>query len=367
MAFAASAEPVGRANIKWTSDMAAAEHDRVGATLRAFDASEDWAIVLSLDGGMLATNASGRRVLGAEGHARFRGKKWPTLWESSHHAAAWEALSCALSGGSSKFFAERRDGAGKTISWEVAVWPVCDARDRATHLVAIARDVTERRTQEEAHALLAGELSHRIKNMFAVVDGVIALSSRVHGAARPFADTLRVRLREVGRAMAYVAPPAHGSGEADEPQARSLQGLLNILLQPYGGDSSKDQRIFISGDDLAINVGAITPLALVTNELATNAIKYGALSSASGRVDLNVQIEAERLRLSWRETLGDAVAGESGVHDPGDGAREAGFGTALLENAVVRQLKGALTREWSERGLTVMLEFPLIRVARDGV
>lgn len=358
MAFAASLEPVGRANTEWTSDMEAADYDRVAATIRVFDASEDWASVLSPDGSLLATNASGSRVLGAGGFERLRGKNWTTLWESSQQPARDASLQ-ALSGRAAKFLAERLDGAGKMIAWEVAVWPVCDAQDRVAHLVAIARDVTARRLQEESHALLAGELSHRIKNMFAVVDGVIALSSRVDETARPFAEALRIRLREVGRAMAYVAPPTHGSGE-DELQERSLQRLLTILLQPYGGASSKDQRIYISGDDLAICLGAITPLALITNELATNAIKYGALSSASGRVDLSVKIEGEHLRMVWRETLGDAGG------CPRDRAREAGFGTALLDNAVVRQLKGALTLEWSERGLTVFLEFPLARVVRDG-
>src|SRR4028119_315103 len=98
------------------------------------------------------------------------------------------------------------------------------------HLLAVSRDVTTARDRAEAGDLLALELGHRIKNIFALINGLITLAARPDPAVQPFAATLRARFTALSRALDYVLPakvaPVAG-------RATTLQGLLHILLDPY--------------------------------------------------------------------------------------------------------------------------------------
>lgn len=318
-----------------------------------FDASEDCVKIIGLGGELLAMNRNGICLLEIEDFETLRGQPWSSLWPEAEHAAIQASIVQARNGRGSKFIADCPTTAGTPKSWEVVVWPVLDQAGRPREIISISRDVTERRRAEEERNLFTRELAHRIKNMFAVVDGVISLSARGIDEAKPFVEALRTRLHGLGRAIAYVSPPELLGREANTDH--TILGLLRVLLQPYGGADGAGQRIFISGDDAPIGKGATTSLALIVNELATNAMKYGALSTASGRIDLAVSVGGETVRMVWRENgaLDDAL------QPPG----ASGFGSVLVENAVVRQLAGAFSRDWSADGLVVDMNFPLRRIS----
>jgi two-component sensor histidine kinase len=130
-----------------------------------------------------------------------------------------------------------------------------------------------------------------------------------------------------------------------------------VLLHPYGDVEGADRRIVVTGDDEAIGKSATTSIALLINELATNALKYGSLSSPDGHVAVRVVRTAAATELVWQE-LGVGLTG------PRTMSPTEGFGTTLMDNAVSRQLGGRLFREWGPEGLVVHVHLPLERLAR---
>lgn len=189
--------------------------------------------------------------------------------------------------------------------------------------------------------LLNHELAHRIKNLFAVVASLVHQSARGRPEAAAFADDLQARLAALARAHDFVRPQ-HASG------ARSLQAMLGDLLSPYPGD---DGRIVVAGDDLAVTAEAATPLALAVHELATNAVKYGALADGSGALAVTVAADDEAVRITWAETGGPAAGAPV----------TRGFGTSLIDLAIARQLRGTISRSWHP-GLVAEISVPRDKV-----
>lgn len=226
------------------------------------------------------------------------------------------------------------------------VSPVYDREGELTNLLAVSRDVTTEVLRAGERALVTRELAHRISNLFAVVDGIIGLSARKDPAAQPFAKTLRQRIGGLKRALAYV-----GATDDAQPALRNatLHGLLRSLLEPYGVDTAAGVGVSISGKDQALSEAAITPLALIFNELATNALKYGALASNVGVVKVTTNVEQNRCLVTWNEVgAATAAASQSG----------GGFGTTLLDRVAEDQLGGTLKRTWKPDGLVIDLSFP---------
>ena len=125
-------------------------------------------------------------------------------------------------------------------------------------------------------------------------------------------------------------------------------------MLPYlNRDPAAAERIVIAGPDVLVGRTAATNLALLIHEFATNAAKYGALSTSGGRVDVTWRIEDGRVALTWREHGGPPV--------PGEPATE-GFGSLLARTAVTSGLGGQVTREWRAEGLAVQLSAPLDRL-----
>lgn len=320
-----------------------------------FDASEDCVKIVSLDGDLLAMNANGICLMEIDDFEALRGQPWTSLWPEDERGRVQAAISQANGGRNSKFVADCPTGSGTLKSWEVVVWPVLDEHGRPREIISISRDITERRRADEERSLFTRELAHRIKNMFAVVDGVISLSARGAAEARPTIDALRARLHGLGRAIAYVSPPELLGRE--EQSDHTVLGLLRVLLEPYGAVEGADQRVVISGADAPIGKGATTSIALVIHELATNAMKYGSLSNSAGHVDVEVIVHPTSVRMIWREHGSPRLPGAPSVELKG-------FGSVLVENAVTRQLAGRYTRDWRAEGLVVDMTFPADRLSR---
>jgi PAS domain S-box-containing protein len=326
--------------------------DALGLSL--FNASVDCVEVMDLAGDLLAMNVNGAVLMEIEDFDVLRNRPWSDLWPASARGAVEAAVALARTGEAAHFTAERPTRNG-VVKWcEVVVSPMLDDRGRTTRLISICRDVTDRRRVEEDNGLLMRELAHRIKNMFAVVDGLISLSARAAPENKPFANALRERFKGLGRAVAYVARPELMGRDDDE--SYSLHGLLHVLLGPYGDMEGADRRVLIVGDDMPVGRSAVTSVALFANELATNALKYGALSSPEGWVQVATSVTGEGLELVWEEHLPQGLPPPAQASD--------GFGATLLDIAVTRQLKGRLAREWGPQGLVVRIDLPPDRLAR---
>lgn len=225
----------------------------------------------------------------------------------------------------------RHDGEYRWVMSRAA--PARDDSGKVVRWFGTATDIDSMHRQSEDRDLLARELSHRIKNIFAVVAGLISLSARKQPEHKSFADELIGTIRALGRAHDYVRPTG-----ADH--RNSLLGLLGDLFSPY--ISAGEMRVRVVGDDAAIAARAATPLALVFHELATNSAKYGALGADDGAVDLTIDDQGDTLLLRWTEHGGPPAQAEGRID---------GFGSRLVEMSVTGQLGGSWERRFEPGGL----------------
>jgi two-component sensor histidine kinase len=196
--------------------------------------------------------------------------------------------------------------------------------------------------------IIAQELSHRIKNIFSVVNGLISFSTRHHPELKDAAADLRNRIMALGRAHDFVRP--HSEDSQPESRPNSLSEMLTSLLSAYA------ERVTILGEEITIDDHSATPLALTFHELATNAAKYGALAAPDGCVSITCGKDGNDARIAWVER------GGAPVREPGD----SGFGSKLIELSVGRQMGGSIRRVWSSQGLEVYLTVPLPAILRPG-
>jgi PAS domain S-box-containing protein len=228
----------------------------------------------------------------------------------------------------------RKDG---EYRWMMArAVPVLGADGRPERWFGTAVDIHDLHAVSESRDLLAKELSHRIKNIFAVVSGLISMSVRKHPEVKDFGQELIGTIQALGRAHDYVRP-------AEGKRRTSLHGMLTDLFKPYGG--GEQARVAVSGFDMNISARAATPLALVFHELATNSAKYGALSADEGAVDLSIADEGKTLLLRWIERGGPPVK-----RNPKEG-----FGSRLVEMSVTGQLGGSWERRFEPGGMVCEL------------
>jgi PAS domain S-box-containing protein len=229
--------------------------------------------------------------------------------------------------------------------WTLArALPMHDQQGKLVRWYGTLTDIDERHRRSENRDLLARELSHRIKNIFAVVAGLVSLRARRAPEAADFAQDLIGTIRALGRAHDFVRPMEGIKGD-------SLRGLLAELMAPYADGSG---RVEITGDDCAIGPRAATPLALTFHELATNSAKYGALSVDGGSVAIAIDCpdEGEAARVSWRERGGP----------PASAPGEEGFGSRLIRSSIEGQLGGRIERRFAQNGLEVDLSIPLAAI-----
>ncbi len=230
--------------------------------------------------------------------------------------------------------------------------PVRDAEGRITRWIGTCTDIDEQKRSNEQNEILSRELSHRIKNIFAVISGLIALSARRNPQAKSFADELRGRVTSLGRAHEFVRP--HSDESQPVVGTVTLKTMLSDLMSAY--PARDEGRLRIEGDDIGLDDRGATPIALVFHELATNAAKYGALSVAEGNVVIETRRVGDGIRISWTESCGPPVSGPP--------SRQ-GFGTRLTDMSVIQQLGGTLEREWVPSGLRVTIDVKADRLVRS--
>jgi two-component sensor histidine kinase/CHASE3 domain sensor protein len=211
-----------------------------------------------------------------------------------------------------------------------------DAEARAAHTA----DLAEARDRAD---LLANELSHRVKNLFAVVLALIRMSARGDAAAKPVADKIADRVTALLRAQELT----QGAGATRQVD---LGKLVDTVIAPYRSDESLSE---VAGPKVKLSEQQTTPLGMILHELVTNCVKYGAWSQPGGKLVLrwdHVDEAKSKLAFQWREHCPEAIA------EPG---ATKGFGSTLLDGST-RQLSGELTRTYHPDGIAVRIVMPLI-------
>lgn len=249
---------------------------------------------------------------------------------------------------------QRKDGSLIDISLTVS--PVIDQRGNVIGASKIARDITERRRAEEQQRLLLREMNHRIKNLFTLSSSLVKLSARSANSAEELATAMQARFGALARAHSLILPRVGEQAGATEAST-TLHSLINTVVSPFWDEEAgEDPRVVVAGADVPVSGSAVTSVALLIHEFATNAAKYGALAAPEGRVHIEGEEAGDRFVLNWREE--GALPSD---FKPGD----EGFGSSLARATISGSLGGEFTREFGENMLTIRLSLPRARLSGE--
>ena len=218
-------------------------------------------------------------------------------------------------------------------------------------VLAVARDITEMKANEARQALLMGELSHRIKNMLAMVQAVATQTMRNAVSLEAASDALGSRLIALAQAHDVLMQGAWSSAD--------LRGLVDGTVALHG-DGEPD-RFRVVGPAITLGPRPGLTLALMLHELGTNAVKYGALSSPAGHVAVSWEVVpidgADHLRFRWEEIGGPPVSPPTRV----------GFGSRMIERSLVHSFGGTVRLTYPPTGAVLTLEAALASVIADAL
>ena len=261
---------------------------------------------------------------------------------------AWREAVASAAPYSVQYRLRRHDGIWR---WMLARGtPVQDEAGQVTRWVGTCTDIDEQVRSGEALELMSQELSHRIKNLFTVAQGLISMAMRQHPDLSEVNRGLQARLASLGRAHDLVRPRI--SGGVVWRSETSLREMIGALIRPYQDEG--ETRVVLSGPDVVVTEQAATPLALYIHEMTTNSVKYGALGVAEGRLAINIAL-GEDITIAWDETGGPEVPG----------APPTSFGLRLAALSIERQLGGTLALTWNAAGLQALARVPKASLAAD--
>jgi len=235
----------------------------------------------------------------------------------------------------------RRRQDGSLVEISLTISPIKNAEGEIIGASKIARDITERRRAQEQQALLLGEMKHRVRNTLATVQAIATQTLR--SAASEDRDAFLARLRALAGAHDLLTLERWNQA----PIGDVVAGALNAFQGSYG------ERILIAGPkDAVLDAHKSMLLAMTLHELSTNAIKYGALSNQSGRVNVSWDLvpddDVQRLKFLWQESGGPPVKPPE----------RKGFGSVLIERALQREL-GGVEYTFDPGGVACTLELKL--------
>ncbi|WP_292532219.1 HWE histidine kinase domain-containing protein [Methylocystis sp.] len=212
---------------------------------------------------------------------------------------------------------------------------------------------SERRLKEalEQQERLTSEMSHRVKNLFALTTGIVRVSEKAAKTPAEMSKMVSGRLDALAEADALVRRSFANKAQAEMVD---LAELVAKIMQPHAPPDTRSHFV-AEGPRILLGQRATNGLALVLHEFATNAAKYGALKSEEGVVELSWSAEGEQLVLCWSERGGPKIA-----RPP----ESSGFGTRLSQSTIVSQFEGELGYRWRPEGLMVSMKIPLANLSK---
>lgn len=203
--------------------------------------------------------------------------------------------------------------------------------------IGFIRDISERKAEAERQQRILQESEHRVKNMLTVVQAIALQTAANSPDMECFTATFSGRLESLGRAHQLLV------GKVWQDVA------LSALTERVLGAEVASGRARYGGPELLLKAGQVLGLSMVLHELFTNAVKYGALCTDDGQIDLDWTSDGETIDLVWRETGCPCAPNEPG----------SGFGQRMIAMSVKSDLKGSIERDWRTDGLTATLRFPI--------
>lgn len=311
------------------------------------ESSDDAILAKDLDGVIVSWNRGAERLFGYT-QDEVVGKPVTILIPAERHDEEPAILKRIRRGERIEHYETiRRRKDGSLVEISLTVSPIKSLDGRVVGASKIARDITQQRRAQEQQKLLLREMNHRIKNLFTIASSLVSLSARSATTPAELASTVGARLAALARAHDLTLSRTPGSA-APVDASTTLHALITTIIAPYDDQSPAGRsRVTISGCDIALSGEAVTSFALLLYEFATNAAKYGALSTATGRIEIECSDEGQQFLLTWKE---------QGAPPPVEQREEGeGYGSLLERATVNSQLGGEIARDWGADGVTIRL------------
>jgi two-component sensor histidine kinase len=305
--------------------------------------------ILDLDGRLQFMSEGGKRVMEVDDFSILKGCPWPDFWEGQGNADAHAAIAAAKAGEIGNFKGAANTAKGTSRYWDVTVSPIRGADGKPSQILSISRDVTIQHELEQRQNWLASELAHRIKNTLAVVIAISNQTLRGKEDPKTERDALTSRLIALSDAQDLLTESSW--------RAAPIRMVIEGALAPYRPGQG---RIHLSGPDFDLEWKQALALALAIHELATNAIKYGALSEEVGRIDIDWKRTASSegvpaFALEWRESDGPPVI------QP----KSKGFGSRLIEGLLAKDFGGSVSLTYAPAGFECRLTTALANLVKE--
>ena len=281
------------------------------------------------------------------------GKSFNFLMAHGADAEALTRIKAEFEGSSSsgtEVLYRRKDGSEFWAA--VFISPVRDAGGDIVQYFASLVDLTKHKEDEVRSRMLIDELNHRVKNTLSTVQSIVWQTLRTTTDPKAIRQSIESRLFALSR--------SHDLLTREKWESAGLFDIAHDALEPFGVSGGRADRIVITGENIRFPPKAALALSIAFNELATNAVKYGALSNAAGSILIGWTMETapagKRLLLSWKEKGGPPVTPPA----------HRGFGSRVLERGLAHELEGTVHLDYRPDGLVCTMDIPLPRGARGG-
>lgn len=314
------------------------------------EASSEAILGCDLEGHIEVWNSAAERLYGWSG-AEVKGRSIAILCEPGRASEFLEMIARAARGepsGATDATHRRRDG--QPIDVSVSIAPVRNAEGRVIDISVSAHDVSERKRHEAHTRFVMRELSHRSKNLLAIVQAMARQTARTSRGIEEFQSRFAERVASLAR--------SHDLLVKGDWAGAYIGDLVSSQLMPFIG--REQTRIATDGPQLLLKPEAAQNIGMALHELATNAAKHGALSLPGGKISIAWRVDSTpeggtEFHLTWTEQGGPPVAAPEGR----------GFGSNVVERLVPSALDGTATLDWTPQGVVWHLAAPLLQITGE--
>jgi two-component sensor histidine kinase len=265
----------------------------------------------------------------------------PEFWQGDERGKAVEAVAVAASGGVARFEGPAATGKGNLRWWEVVVSPINGPDGKPVKLLSISRDISERHSADEQRRVLFEEMHHRMKNTLATVQALVRRSMRDAPDMATAEAAIQQRLVAMGKAHNLLIQRQWISADIGD--------VVREAVNAYIGSGV---RLAIMGDPITLSSRAALSLAMLLNELCTNAVKHGAWSNESGQVRIIWKDENGVLCFNWAEQGGPPVSPPT----------RRSFGSRLIEDLLPKNMDGEAAVSFDPAGFSFEFRAPTARL-----
>jgi PAS domain S-box-containing protein len=281
------------------------------------------------------------------------GKCFNFLMADAANADTLARIRCEFEGGSdcgAEVRYRRRDG---SMFWAALfVSPVRDKTGDIVQYFASFANLTKHKEEQAQSRMLIDELNHRVKNMLATVQSIVRQASRTNSDPKAIQDFIESRLLALSR--------SHDLLTRENWKSAGLHDVVLNALEPFRVTGGRADRIVIEGENIRFSPPEALALGIAFNELATNAMKYGALSNPTGSIlvvwNIEQALEGNRLLITWTERNGPPVPPRS----------HTGFGSSVIERGLAHELRGITRLDFRPDGLVCTINIPAPSGTRNG-